>query len=97
MTGASSLFFFSSQSYSLLHSEAQIVFWAGKTRDSWFTANHLLAQVDNTIDIFQERTKGHVQGLFLFDNAPSHQKCANNALSAHLMVKGVLFSILSIC
>ena len=88
--------FFSSQSYSLLHSEAWIVFRAGKTRDSWFTADHLLAQVDDTINIFQECTKGHAQGLFLFDNTPSHRKHANDALSAHLMVKGALFSTLLI-
>jgi hypothetical protein len=34
----------------------------------------LLRQVDKAIDIFECHTKGYAQGLFLFDNAPSHQK-----------------------
>ena len=79
--------FFHTQICSLSHSEAWKIFWPGKNRDSWFTASHLLAQVDDTINIFQRRTGGHAQGLFIFDNAPSHQKCADDALSAHLMVK----------
>jgi hypothetical protein len=60
-------------------------------------SKHLLAQVDHTINIFEGLTNGCVQGLFLFDNVPSHQKHADNALSAHLMVKGVPFFLLSIC
>ena len=54
-------------------------------------ADHLLAQVDHTIDIFDRLTNGHTQGLFLFDNAPSHQKRADDALSACMMVKGVSY------
>ena len=88
--------FFHTQIRSLSHSEAQKIFWPGKNRDSWFTASHLLAQVDNTIDIFQRRTGGCTQGLFIFDNAPSHQKHADDALSAHLMVKGASLFILPI-
>jgi hypothetical protein len=49
------------------------------------------------IGIFEGLTNGYAQGLFLFDNMPSHQKCAPNALSARLMVKGVLCFILLIC
>jgi hypothetical protein len=48
------------------------------------------------IGIFEGLTNGYAQGLFLFNNAPSHQKHAPNALSTHLMVKGVLFLILPI-
>jgi hypothetical protein len=33
--------------------------------------------------------RGRAQGLFVFDNAPSHQKRADDALSARRMVKGV--------
>jgi hypothetical protein len=49
----------------------------------------LLAQVDHAIDIFEDRTNGFAQGLFLFDNAPSHQKRAANALSARKMPKRI--------
>lgn len=33
-------------------------------------------------DIFKWRTNGFATGLFIFDNAPSHQKRAPDALSA---------------
>ncbi|KAL1745130.1 hypothetical protein HDZ31DRAFT_23660, partial [Schizophyllum fasciatum] len=68
--------------------DARIIFKAGKNRDGYFTAVELLAQVDNAIDIFEGRTKGFAQALFLFDNAPSHQKRASDALSARKMPKG---------
>lgn len=48
----------------------------------------LLDQVDCAIDIFEERTNKFATGLFLFDNAPSHKKCTDNALSALRMPKG---------
>jgi hypothetical protein len=80
-----------------LHSEAQILFWTGKNRDGWFTAEHLLDQVAKAINIFEGLTKGYVQGLFLFDNAPSHQKCADGAITARNMVKGALFCHSSNC
>ena len=41
----------------------------------------------NAIDIFEELTCSFATGLFMFDNAPSHQKRAPDALSAHKMVK----------
>ena len=68
-----------------------MLFRPGKNREGWFTADHLLAQVDRTIDIFDRLTNGHAQGLFLFDNAPSHQKRADDALSARMMVKGASY------
>lgn len=46
-----------------------------------------MKQVDKAIDIFEDRTKGFAQGLFIFDNAPSHQKRAADALSARYMPK----------
>jgi hypothetical protein len=70
--------------------EARIIFKAGKNRDGWFDADDLLQQVDKAIDIFEGLTKGSAQGLFLFDNAPSHQKRAPDAISARNMVKGAL-------
>jgi len=47
----------------------------------------LLQQVDKAIDIFEEKTNGFAARLFLFDNAPSHQKQAPDALSARKMPK----------
>ncbi|KAH8985207.1 hypothetical protein EDB92DRAFT_1785929, partial [Lactarius akahatsu] len=64
------------------NSEAHVFFKAGKLQDGWFSANNLLAQVEKVINIFEGITKGLAQGLFLFNNAPSHQKCVDDALSA---------------
>jgi len=43
------------------------------------------------INIFEGKANGLAQGLFLFDNAPSHLKRAADAISATKMVKSVLF------
>ena len=67
-----------------------VVFKTGINRDGYFTAQHLLQQVDTAIDIFQERAEGKAQGLYLSDNAPSHQKRADDALSARKMPKDIL-------
>ncbi|KAH8986707.1 hypothetical protein EDB92DRAFT_1787601, partial [Lactarius akahatsu] len=67
--------------------EARITFKPGLNCDRYFDANNLLEQVEGAIDIFEGKTRGYVQGLFLFDNAPSHQKQAPNALSARNMAK----------
>jgi hypothetical protein len=68
--------------------EARVLFKAGKNRDGFFDADNLLRQVDKAIDIFEGLTNGWAQGLFVFDNAPSHQKRAPDAISARHMVKG---------
>jgi hypothetical protein len=67
--------------------EARLLFRAGKNRDGWFSSDDLLIQVDRAIDIFEAKTNGFAVALFLFDNAPSHQKRAADALSARKMVK----------
>jgi hypothetical protein len=72
--------------------ETRVIFKEGKNRNGYFDADDLLRQVDNAIDIFEGLTKGNAQGLFLFDNAPSHQKRAPDAISARNMVKGVSIS-----
>ena len=72
----------------LYYSDAHVIFKAGKNGDGWFSADDLLDQVDHTIDIFKRRTNGFATGLFMFDNAPSHQKRAPDALSAWNMPKG---------
>jgi hypothetical protein len=63
------------------------LFKAGKNRDGYFDNDDLVAQIDNAIDIFKEKTNGFKRALFLFDNATSHKKRAPNALSARKMVK----------
>ena len=85
---------FSDNSLSESHRDARVVFKAGKNRDGWFGSEDLIAQVDRAIDVFEGLTKGHAQGLFLFDNAPSHQKRAPDAISARKMSKGVLLTYL---
>ena len=74
-------------SYLMWNRDAHVVLKAGKNRDGYFDANDLLAQVDKAVDIFEEQTNGFATGLFLFDNAPSHQKRAPNAISAGKMPK----------
>jgi len=82
--------------------EARVVFKPGKNRDGYFDSEVLVAQVDRTIDIFERKTNGLAQGLFLFDNAPSHMKRAGDAISATKMVKSAshfvfCFYLLSNC
>ena len=62
------------------------MFKPGKNRDGYFDAKELIAQVNRAIDIFKDRANS-AQGLFLFNNAPSHMKRAANAISAIKMVK----------
>ena len=49
-------------------------------REGYFT-NHHLEQVARTTDIL-ERVHPHAAALFVFDNAPSHHKVADDALNA---------------
>jgi hypothetical protein len=51
--------------------------------------DHLIIQVYHAIDIFECNASGWAQALFLFDNAPSHQKRAADVILAWKMVKGV--------
>lgn len=72
--------------------EARILFKAGKNHDGWFDSEDILQQTDLAIDLFEENFPlGNVIGLFCFDNAPSHQKHAPDALSACRMPKGTKF------
>ena len=67
------------------------MFKPGKNRNGYFDAKELIDQVDRAIDIFERKTSGSAKGLFMFDNAPSHQKHAADAISAKKMVKSVFF------
>jgi hypothetical protein len=64
------------------------MFRAGKNWDGWFASKDLLLQVDEAINVFEGRAP-FASGLFLFDNAPSHQKRALDALLAHKLPKGL--------
>ena len=44
----------------------------------------LMKQVDRTVDIFESKYP-FARALFLFDNAPSHRKMADNQLNADVM------------
>ncbi|PBK84334.1 hypothetical protein ARMGADRAFT_943628, partial [Armillaria gallica] len=59
-----------------------LFFEAGSGWQGYFAADDLLKQTEEAIDIFESKTNGTMTGLFLFDNAPSHQKHAPDALSA---------------
>ena len=50
-------------------------------REGYFTNDHLLQQVARTVDII-ERVHPQATALFLFDNAPSHRKVADDVLNA---------------
>jgi len=56
-------------------------------QEGYFTNDHLLAQVEQTITIF-ERIHPEATAIFLFDNAPSHRKQPNDALNADKMNVG---------
>ena len=70
-----------------LYSETCIIFKTGKSWDGYFISDGLLKQVEHATTIFEPKTNGIVTGLFLFDNAYSHQKRATDASSAHIMPK----------
>ena len=54
-------------------------------RDGYSNSDHLLQQVEHTMDIF-EQVHPEAQGLLLFDNAPSHKKLADDALNVDRMI-----------
>ena len=57
------------------------------SKEGYFTHTHLLQQVEKAVDIF-ERVHPEAQGVFMFDNAPSHRKVADDALNADRMNVG---------
>ena len=57
------------------------------SKDGYFNNSMLLKQVDKTIKIFEE-IYPEAQALFLFDNAPSHKKIADNVPNADKMNVG---------
>ena len=65
-------------------SEDQARLFLETHREGYFTNDHLLRQVARTVDIF-ERVHQAATALFLFYNAPSHRKVADDALNADRM------------
>lgn len=63
-----------------------ILFKAGKACDGYFTNNNIIKHTTAVIDILDKdySSKDHVLG---FDNATTHLKCEDNALSAQKMPK----------
>ena len=54
---------------------------------TYFTNEHLLTKVAKAVDVF-ERVHPDATWLFLFNNAPSHRKMADDALNADKMNVG---------
>lgn len=52
--------------------------------DGYFTNEMFIAQVKVAMDVFEKKYPG-CQGMFIFDNAPSHVKKAEDALNADKM------------
>ena len=74
-------------SYIPKYREARVFFWAGKNHEGYFDNKDLLQQTNRAINILKSKTKGFATGLWLFDNAPSHQKQLTNGLSTLKMRK----------
>ena len=52
--------------------------------DGYFNNNGLMIQVENALNIFEAKYP-YAGGLFLFDNAPSHKKVADDQLDTDKM------------
>ena len=67
---------------------ARVVFRAGKGRDGYFSAENIIAQTGKAMDLL-EKYYPDSDHTFVFDNAPTHLKRAEDACSARHMPKGV--------
>ncbi|KIK21673.1 hypothetical protein PISMIDRAFT_12162 [Pisolithus microcarpus 441] len=65
---------------------AHILFRAGKSCDGYYSSNDILKQATQAMDILEKHFLGE-DHIFIFDNATTHLKHAENALSAHHMPK----------
>lgn len=66
--------------------EARRLFKAGKNREGYFTNENILEQVEKAMNIL-EKSFPHDNHKFAFDNASTHLKRADGALSARHMPK----------
>ena len=67
--------------------EARVLFKAGKNRDGYFTNDEIVEQANRAMDIL-ERHFPDEDHILIFDNASTHLKRADGALSARKMPKG---------
>ncbi|KIN96865.1 hypothetical protein M404DRAFT_32819 [Pisolithus tinctorius Marx 270] len=82
---------FVSADYGWLHSpdgkeSSHVLFKAGKAHDGYSKNEDVLAQTEKAMDILQ-KTYPDDDHVFIFDNATTHLKRADNALSARKMPK----------
>lgn len=66
--------------------EAQILFKAGKNQEGYFTNDEIIDQANHTMDLLSKHFPNNTHVL-VFDNASTHTKCPEGALSAHYMPK----------
>lgn len=66
---------------------ARVLFKAGKARDGWFTNEDILAQAKKALAILR-RDNPDEDHVLVYDNATTHTKRAEDALSARKMPKG---------
>ncbi|KAG2353734.1 hypothetical protein BDR07DRAFT_1495759 [Suillus spraguei] len=83
---------FVSTNYGFLHSKdrsqsAQILFRAGKACDGYFTDQEITAHATKVMNIL-EKDYPDEDHVLIFDNASTHLKWADDALSARMMPKG---------
>ena len=68
----------------LCHNQKEARLLLETQKDGYFNNEMFLEQVDKAVDVFEEKYP-HAQALFMFDNAPSHCKCPDDALNADHM------------
>ncbi|KAB5587848.1 hypothetical protein CTheo_8710 [Ceratobasidium theobromae] len=66
---------------------ARVTFKPGVNRDGWFTCARVVQQLEDAVKIAKE-TYPEYTHIFIYDNAPSHTKRPEDAVSARLMPKG---------
>jgi len=66
---------------------ARVLFKAGKNREGYFTNENILEQTENAMNIV-EKYYPQDDHIFIFDNATTHLKRPDTALSARKMTKG---------
>ncbi|KIK80726.1 hypothetical protein PAXRUDRAFT_157910, partial [Paxillus rubicundulus Ve08.2h10] len=66
----------------------RVTFQVGKSWDGYYSCDDVLAQTSKAMDLLMKHYPDY-NHLFVFDNAPTHLKCADDALSAHNMPKGI--------
>jgi hypothetical protein len=66
--------------------EARVLFKAGKNREGYFTSDDILKQAEKAIDILQKHYPDD-DHVLVYDNATTHLKRADGALSARKMPK----------